>query len=280
MIFRSLLCVGTSAFDTCIQKAENHHRGISVEPLNFYLDLLPSPPGVIKELAAMNAEESQSGLDFGVMYYMDPRDLAAAGMTLDGPEFWMYGLSSFGSVQGAVLQAYRLEKEFSGTPAIYLLKSRVVPRLSMEELYAKHSVREVGLLKLDCEGLDTEIVESLIPMLQKYELPYPCVIMFEVSFANHKFYETVQMLQQVGYNVMSLSHLAGHSAAGDFYAIHSQYSEDRVGESSHFLSPSFGLAQRFCSARGMKDVYCCTTFVNFDEKEVQLCDQHQAFHAP
>lgn len=141
-VFVPYATLGTSAFDTCLQKAENHHHGISVEPLAVYQDMLPSPPGVIKENAAMDAKTTDPDVDFGLMYFLDPRDLIALGYTVDGPHFYMFGISSFGSIQTNLVNSYRLEGVY--TPlSIFLQQSRLVPRLSMEELYTKHAVREV-----------------------------------------------------------------------------------------------------------------------------------------
>ena len=143
---------GTSAFDTCLQKAESHHRGISVEPVSYYQDMLPSPPGVIKENAAIDAKQMDSEVDFGLMYYLDPNDLLAHGIAMDGPYYYMYGISSFGSIQANLLNSYRLEAKYDATPSIFLQRSRLVPRLSMEELYTKHAVREVRSLSHCTQG--------------------------------------------------------------------------------------------------------------------------------
>ena len=40
--------IGTSNFDTLIQLADNKTVGISVEPIKYYLDSLPSPANVLK----------------------------------------------------------------------------------------------------------------------------------------------------------------------------------------------------------------------------------------
>ena len=272
-----MIFVGTSAFDTCIENAEDHHRGISVEPLAIYQEMLPSPLGVIKENAAMDAKIINPDVDFGLMYYLDPHDLNALGYTLDSYSY-MFGISSFGSIQNNLLVAHRLERKYMGTPSIFFQRSRVVPLLSMEELYVKHAVREVGLIKLDCEGLDLSIVHSIIPMLQKYELPYPCVLLFEVFVNTENFYETVQMLEQVGYEVISLSHSKDAATGGDFHAIHTECSASRVDNTSNFLSPHFGEALRMCNSRKVEDEYCCITMQGEDANQLKLCHEDDPFY--
>jgi hypothetical protein len=34
-------------------------------------------------------EEEEEDVDFGLMYYLDPSDLRAHGITLDGPNYFM-----------------------------------------------------------------------------------------------------------------------------------------------------------------------------------------------
>jgi hypothetical protein len=274
----SYYIIGTSAFDTCIQKAESHHRGISVEPLSFYQDMLPSPPGVIKENAAMDAKVTDPEVDFGLMYFMDPRDLIAHGFAIDGPNLFMFGISSFGSVQNLLLNAYRMEELYTHTPSIFLQRSRLVPRLSMEELYLKHAVRAVGVVKLDCEGLDLAIMATYLQMLKKYHLPYPCVISYEVLTTLKEFYSTVEMLQDVGYAIIALAY-PQEAILGDFFAIHSQCSAQRRSELSTFLPASLGKAEEICNGRGTREnvYYCCIARLGDEDDQVEGCDHNHPF---
>jgi hypothetical protein len=264
-----------------------------VEPVAFYLNLLPSPPGVIKENAAMDAKITDPEVDFGLMYFMDPGDLVAHGITLEGPYAFMFGISSFGSVQDLLLNAYRREAVYAHTPSIFFQRRRLVPRVSMEELYVKHSVRDVGVVKLDCEGLDVAIMATFLTFIEKYHLSYPCVISYEVLTTNADFLPTVEMLQRVGYQVISLTHPLEVASGGDFLAMHSHCSAARRHELRPFLPASLDRAVDMCRRRrggeeGEEEayMYCCVTQHgsegNDDEQDprMELCNQYQPFFVP
>jgi len=60
--------IGTADFDTLIQDCSDLAQGISIEPLSFYLDALPSKPHVIK---LQKAVSNVVGLT--EIYYLDPK---------------------------------------------------------------------------------------------------------------------------------------------------------------------------------------------------------------
>lgn len=262
--------------------SEAHHRGISVEPLAFYQDLLPSPPGVVKESAAIDSKLDDPESDFGLLYYLDPNDLLAAGFSIDGPYQFMFGISSFGSVQSSMLEAYRQEALYVGTPSIFLQRRRAVPRLSMEELYMKHAVREVGIMKLDCEGLDIAILESYITMLQKYELPYPCVVEFEVIMDTDSRVLTAllsRLRTSAGYDLMSIAVPDEKANVANYFAIHPQCPDRRRREIEVF-APFLSRAEELCSGlpplpgadERARPAYCCVTQYDNDGDDVmELC---------
>lgn len=274
--------LGTSAFDTVIQSASPLHRGISVEPVTAYLDRLPSPPGVIKENAAIDVKQSDSGEGvgpFGVMYSQDPSALEAHGFSLTDPlSSHLFGLSSLGTIQTNLLNAYRLEGKYAATPSIFLQQSRVVPRLSMEELYVKHSVREVGFLKLDCEGLDLLILASYLRLLEKFLLPAPCVIAVEVlCVVGDDFLSTVRDLEEKGYRVMSVARPRDEAVAGDFLAVHSQCSAETRKHLKNLLPRKLEAVEGLC---GGGEGYCCVTehdAAEGAENQIELCDELQPF---
>jgi hypothetical protein len=190
-----------------------------------------------------------------------------------------------------MLEAYRRDSIYTYTPSIFLQRSRLVPRLSMEQLYVKHSVREVGLLKLDCEGLDVSILQSYLSMLDKYHLPQPCLLSLEVAARGVKFYTSVvELMQGAGYRVISLTH--PHEAApsaGDFYGLHSMCPQHRREELKMFLPDNLWLAEEVCSGHGSssgstnsggREAYCCTTQYGDEEGRggVDICDRQQPFY--
>ena len=55
--------IGTCNFGTLIQKATNETKGISVEPLAYYLDQLPNKKNVIKLNYAVSFSNDESDID-------------------------------------------------------------------------------------------------------------------------------------------------------------------------------------------------------------------------
>lgn len=282
--------IGTSAFNTCAQAASPHHKGISVEPLSFYLDMLPNRPGLIKENAAVDTKLVDPDLDFGMMYYFDHADLVAHGFRLDGYHYYLFGISSFGSIQSAVLEMHRQQQYFKYSPSIFMQRNRVVPRLTVEELYLKHAVKETGVFKLDCEGMDISILEQYIGMLKKYGLDFPCYIVLEILMTKlAEFPAVVEMLQGVGYDVISMSPPGWSFSAGDLYGVHSKCPSDQRNNLRSLLSTQLLGAEDICGSveesrnKESKRIYCCITMhENADNKLnhfLEKCDETQPFYS-
>jgi hypothetical protein len=64
--FYDFIEVGTANFDTIIEKVDDNTRGISIEPLKFYLDQLPDKKNVVKVNAALSNKDG-----FIDIYYIE-----------------------------------------------------------------------------------------------------------------------------------------------------------------------------------------------------------------
>jgi len=56
--------IGTSDFDTMLQTCTPEDRGLSVDPIQFYLDRLPNLPNVTKVLAAVSDKDGTASVFF------------------------------------------------------------------------------------------------------------------------------------------------------------------------------------------------------------------------
>lgn len=63
--------IGTSDYDTEIEKCDLNTYGISVEPMKIYLDKLPDKPNVIKVNKAISNIRGE-----GYMSYLKPEDIS------------------------------------------------------------------------------------------------------------------------------------------------------------------------------------------------------------
>lgn len=132
--------IGTSDFDALIQTATNTTRGISIEPIDYYLDRLPNPPGVIKLCCAVSTTSRSAMLE---MYYVP--DLVIREHKL--PE-WLRGCNSIG---GYHLQHVKMDIQ-------HLVCVTHVPAYPLSLILEQHQVTELDLLKIDTEGQDADIL--------------------------------------------------------------------------------------------------------------------------
>lgn len=144
--------IGTSDFNTLIQKAGPETVGLSVEPMTDYLARLPDKPRVRKVNAAVSA---RSG--FLDLYYVP--DAVRKEYGLPG---WMKGTNKIGAPHPTV-ERY-LAKH--GLPAS-LMRRRRVPVLSVERLFREYRVGSVDYLKIDTEGHDAVILGAYLDMVER-----------------------------------------------------------------------------------------------------------------
>lgn len=137
--------IGTSDFNTLIQK-ENPGIGLSVEPLKIYLDALPDKEGVIKVNCAIS--------DFdGVVdvYWIDPQDIKVHNL----PD-WLRGCNSIIKPHPTAIA----ELFVRGLSNIY--KKTTCETITWETLVNRYNVTSIDYLKIDTEGHDCVILESIL----------------------------------------------------------------------------------------------------------------------
>ena len=143
--------IGTSDFDTELQRARGFDRGLSVDPLLVYLNKLPSKDGVHKVLGAV------SGTDGWVdCYYIPEDDIRSLGLP-----WWLRGGNSVMSMHPtgvAILKNAGLEPEM-------VFKSCRVPMYTVKTLFEMYQVSSLGFLKVDTEGHDGVVLNSYMDWL-------------------------------------------------------------------------------------------------------------------
>ena len=180
--------IGTSDFNTLIQKAGPKTVGLSVEPLLEYLDRLPTKPRVQKVNAAVSS--TSGSLD---IYYVPDNVRIEQGLPS-----WMKGTNSIGAPHPTV--ARYLAKH--GLPASLVHKSKV-PVLSVTRLFRRYRVGSIDFLKVDTEGHDVVIVEAYLDVAERHPALLAKKILFESNALSNK--EAVARLRDrlrgLGYTV-------------------------------------------------------------------------------
>tara|TARA_B100002019_G_C21056467_1_gene491875 strand:+ start:37 stop:645 length:609 start_codon:yes stop_codon:yes gene_type:complete len=159
--------IGTSNFDTLIQLADNKTVGISVEPIKYYLDSLPSPANVLKINAAISITNTSEDIE---LYYIPSEQIRKHRL----PRYFK-GCNKLGSMHPKIIE-HKLE---------HLAVNEKVKQIPIAEFLTQHNIRKIKFLKIDTEGADTFILEYLYQYLIEKDREYlPQKIRFETNKLN------------------------------------------------------------------------------------------------
>lgn len=182
--------IGTSDFNTLIQKATDSTVGLSVEPLSDYLDRLPTKRRVRKVNAAVSDKSGEL-----LIYYVPDAVRKAHGMPA-----WMKGTNKIGEPHPTVTRW--LEKH--GLP-LSLVATRRVPVYSVGRLFRLYGVRSVDFLKVDTEGHDPVILNAYLDLVERRPGLRARKILFESNTLSDRkaVAAIVERLRRNGYEVSS-----------------------------------------------------------------------------
>jgi FkbM family methyltransferase len=178
--------IGTSDFDTEVEKASDSTVGLSVEPLVEYYLRLPNKAQCVKENAAIS--DTPGTLP---MYYVPPDTVKKLNLPS-----WITGSNALGEPHKLVLGELKkrglTENLFETVP---------VPVLTFGQLMQKHKVEGIKYLKIDTEGHDPIILESMISYCDKHPHVYPIRVQFESNGLSDAERErkVIRKLEERGY---------------------------------------------------------------------------------
>ena len=178
--------IGTSDYDTCVEKCSEDAFGISVEPLKFYLDRLPNKKNVIKVNNAISKNNEFGSID---LYYI-PSNV----IEINKLHHWFKGCNSIGEYPPLHIK-YKVT---------HLVKKETVSLIPISELLTKYKVKKIKFLKVDTEGLDCYILRNLLVYLKDKSFDYyPDSILFESNEHTEKQFvqSTIQLFKDLNYNV-------------------------------------------------------------------------------
>lgn len=158
--------IGTSDFDTLIEKAGPDTHGLSVEPIGTYLDRLPNKPHVHKLQQAVSDHNG-----FIYIYYLRPEIIKQLKLP-----HWIRGCNSVNKPHQTVMQELRKRKIGDAEKLFQVDKVCVT---DVATLLAEQNVLSIDLLKLDTEGHDCTILRSLLQACQTNPNWWPRQIKFE-----------------------------------------------------------------------------------------------------
>jgi len=176
--------IGTSDFRTLIEECDHSAIGLTIEPLDFYLDKLPEKPNVQKINAAVSLDNKRRE---SIIYYMPPEVIEEHDLP-----FWWKGCSRIDEMHP---DAIRFKKE-------HLYVSKKIPQIPIGELFDQYNVGAVDFLKIDVEGGDHQILHHLFSYLTDKETRYyPKRIMFEHKHSKPLLVNKVcELYASIGYS--------------------------------------------------------------------------------
>lgn len=202
--------VGTSDFNTYMETCSPNEKGLVIEPLKVYLDNLPDNDNVIKVNAALLFGDQTTV----PIYYIKPETIKKYGL-FD----WMRGCNSVGSPHDLHLNYFNTEAEFDKWHEAWKSKDAPkgrnlleeglvtvdeVPCVTFASIINDHNIGSVKYIKIDTEGLDADLLHSILDDLWMInEIRLPEIIQFETNVHNdpNKSFEAINRLRRMGYDV-------------------------------------------------------------------------------
>lgn len=176
--------IGTSDYDTLIEKADDHTIGLSVECLKYYLDKLPNKKNVQKLNLAIGSSDADQDID---VYFIPEQSITQHQL----PDH-IRGCNSIGNYH----KQHLLYKDL-----VEILK---VKQISIAKLFSEYEVESVALLKLDTEGGDCDLLIQLAEYLCTRPITsWPKKIIFEANelTPKTKVDNTIELYCKHGYRL-------------------------------------------------------------------------------
>lgn len=206
--------IGTCYFDTLIEKCDDSSIGISIEPIEEYLNELPNKKNVVKLNYAVIAPKDLTKEKNIDLYYIDRE--TAKNNNLGS---WILGCNSIGKPHDFhtnyfprpdIWHNFSEEQKLRATTVnlseMGLVKNKKVPCITFTELAEKFEIESIDYLKIDVEGYDYILVDSILDYYEKNKIKSPKTIKFETNSHTNKeeLNLVVEKLISFGYSVKTV----------------------------------------------------------------------------
>ncbi len=175
--------IGTSDFHTEVE--QNDGIGISIDPLQIYLDRLPNKDNNIKVCCAIGDYIGKTKV-----FYIHPNDIEKYDLP-----FWIRGCNSIvnpHTLAVEILKERKLE---------HIYRYEECDIITWHKLLSDYDITEIDFLKIDTEGYDLVIIEQILSS-DKNVLPKK--LTFETNSITDPLLldKTISMLQNRGYQFL------------------------------------------------------------------------------
>lgn len=158
--------IGTSDFDTLLQNSNDENEiGLSIDPIIYYLNELPNKKNKYKLNYAISNRECMVDV-----YWVYPTDI----VKYDLP-YWLRGCNSIISPHPTTIN------ELNQRNLQHILQKTKCECITWETLIKKYNIKSVHRLKVDTEGHDCIIIDSILD-----SEVLPKIMSFEVNKLTNK----------------------------------------------------------------------------------------------
>lgn len=186
MKYYDFIEIGTSNFSTLIEEAGENTKGISVEPIKYYLDQLPNKPYIHKVNCAISFDNNEQEIK---IFYIPEKIIEEQNLP-----WWVKGCNSINDY-------HHIHKKYNLLDMVVVETVKSIP---ISKLFLDYDVGKIELLKIDTEGGDSDIMLNLLPLLKQRPISqYPTKIIFEANFltSEEKITKVINNYQYIGYKI-------------------------------------------------------------------------------
>lgn len=183
--------IGTSDFDTEIQKSSNNTIGLSVEPMSYYLNRLPDKQLCTKVNVAISNYNGKIKL-----YSVAPDIISKYNLP-----HWVRGCNTVGKYHNLVLDV--LKQKGLNKDELYTIDD--VEVIDVSTLVKRYNITGCNYLKIDTEGHDCVILNNWLDCVEKNnEHLLPNKIMFESNTLsnNDDVLKVISRFRKFGYKII------------------------------------------------------------------------------
>lgn len=187
MVFFDFIEIGTSNFDTEIQKATHDIRGLSVEPIKRYLDDLPNKKNCIKANYAVSDYTGYINI-----HYVSKENIKKYGLP-----YWAIGCNSVNK-HHPTINKLLIDKKLNPDQIFTIDKVKVV---QFSDLVKQYDITGIYYLKIDTEGHDITILNNYIDCVKDNPYLLAHKIVFESNQLSNQreVTEIINKLRNFGY---------------------------------------------------------------------------------
>lgn len=138
--------IGCCDFNTQNDTLPDDSLGLCVDPIKYYLDNLPQKPNLIKSNFAISNKRANVSV-----YYLSEATILEHNLPM-----WLRGCNKIEDVHPTVVKELR-----SRNLSLDLICTETIVTKTYEDLILQHECSDIDYLKIDTEGNEPDIIDSL-----------------------------------------------------------------------------------------------------------------------